>query len=131
MQYLLLLYSDETMWNNLSAEQQQQGVAAYRAYRQALDGAGVLRGSNRLRPASTATTLRTTNNKVQVLDGPFVDSKEELGGYFMIDVPDLDAALGWASKCPGVGHGSVEVRAVWPTGAVNETAAPQEAVAAG
>ena len=113
MQYLLTLYADETTWNRMTPEQQQQGAAAYMAYTQALQAAGVLKGSNRLRPTSTATTLRTTNGKIQVLDGPYIDSKEQLGGYYLIDVPDLDAALSWAGKCPGVGHGVVEVRAIW------------------
>jgi hypothetical protein len=113
MQYLLTLYSDESRFNSLTPEQQKQGYAAYMAYTQALQTAGVYQGSNRLRPAGTATTLRTTDGKVQVLDGPFVDSKEQLGGYYLIDVPDLDAALSWAGKCPGVGHGVVEVRAIW------------------
>jgi hypothetical protein len=119
MQYLLTLYSDESGWGKMTPEQQQQGVAAYAAYTQALSAAGVLKGSNRLRPSSTATTLRTTNNKTQVLDGPFIDSKEQLGGYYLIEVPDLDAALSWAGKCPGVGHGVVEVRAIWPMGPDN------------
>jgi hypothetical protein len=113
MQYLLTLYSDESGWTKMTPEQQQQGVAAYMAYGQALQAAGVLVGSNRLSPSSTATTLRTTDGKVQVLDGPFIDSKEQLGGYYLIDVPDLDAALSWASKCPGVGHGIVEIRSIW------------------
>jgi hypothetical protein len=129
MQYLLLLYSDDSAWNTMSPEQQQQGVAAYQAYGQALSAAGVLRGSNRLRPAGTATTVRTTNNKAQVLDGPFIDSKESLGGYYLIDVPDLDAALSWAAKCPGAGHGVVEVRAIWSMGAPTDNAVAQEAVA--
>jgi hypothetical protein len=97
----------------MTAEQQQQGVAAYGAYTEALKQAGVLVGSNRLRPASTATTMRTTNGKTQVLDGPFAESKEQLGGYYLIDVPDLDAAMMWAGRCPGVQHGTVEVRAIW------------------
>jgi len=113
MQYLLTLYADESGWTTMTPEQQQQGAAAYNAYTQALQNAGVLKGSNRLRPSGTATTLRTTSGKVQVLDGPFIDSKEQLGGYYLIDVPDLDAALSWAGKCPGVGHGIVEVRAIW------------------
>ena len=69
-------------------------------------------GSNRLRPTETATTVRTANGKLQVLDGPFIESKEELGGYFLIDVPDLDAALAWAKRCPAVDWGSVEIRPV-------------------
>jgi hypothetical protein len=129
MQYLLLLYADEAGWNNMTPEQQQQGYAAYGAYSQALASAGVLLNANRLRLAGTATTLRTTNGKVQVLDGPFIDSKEALGGYFLIEVPDLDAALSWAAKCPGVGHGVVEVRAIWPREAT-QTISTQEAVAA-
>ncbi|MGD0911555.1 MAG: YciI family protein [Terracidiphilus sp.] len=113
MQYLLALYADESGWSKMTAEQQQQGVAAYGAYTEALKQAGVLVGSNRLRPASTATTMRTTNGKTQVLDGPFAESKEQLGGYYLIDVPDLDAAMMWAGRCPGVQHGTVEVRAIW------------------
>ena len=130
MQYLLLLYADESAWNKMTPEQQETGVAAYRAYRQALHSGNVLLGANRLRPADTATTLSAISGKMQVLDGPFVDSKESLGGYFLIDVPDLDAALAWAAKCPGVGHGSVEVRAIWPSGAPTDTPVTEEAAAA-
>src|ERR1700761_216941 len=101
MQYLLTLYADESGWDKMTPEQQQQGVAAYASYGKALQEAGVFKGSNRLRPSSTATTVRTTNGKTQVLDGPYADSKEQLGGYYLIDVPDLDAALSWAARCPG------------------------------
>ena len=113
MQYLLMLYAEESGWDKMTPEQQQQGMAAYRAYTEALNTAGVLRGSNRLRPVGTATTVRTNNGKTRVLDGPYADTKEQLGGYYLIDVPDLDAALSWAARCPGAGHGVVEVRAVW------------------
>jgi hypothetical protein len=113
MQYLLALYADESQWGNMTPEQQQQGVAAYGAYTEALKSAGHLVGSNRLRPASTATTLRAVNGKTQVLDGPYAESKEQLAGYYLIDVPDLDAAMSWASRCPAAQHGIVEVRAVW------------------
>jgi hypothetical protein len=115
MQYLLMLYSDEAGWSNMPPAQQEQGMAAYSAYTEALKKAGVLAGSNRLRPISTATTVRIANNKTQVLNGPYVDSKEQLGGYYLIDVPDLDAAISWAARCPGASHGTVEVRPVWPT----------------
>jgi len=97
----------------MTPEQQKQGTGAYMAYSEALKSAGALVGSNRLRPSATATTGRTANGKTQVLDGPFADSKEQLAGYFLIDVPDLDAAMSWASRCPAVQHGIVEVRAVW------------------
>jgi hypothetical protein len=113
MQYLFTLYADESGWGEMTPEEQQQGLAAYMAYGEALRTAGVLKSSNRLQPSASATTLRTTNGKTQVLDGPFADSKEQLGGYYLIDVPDLDAALTWAGRCPGVGHGVVEVRAIW------------------
>lgn len=113
MQYLLTLYSDETGWDKMTPEQQQQGVAAYRAYTEALKSAGVLVGSNRLRPSATATTLHAVDGKTQVLDGPYAESKEQLGGYYLIEAPDLDAALLWAGRCPGVQHGTVEVRAIW------------------
>jgi hypothetical protein len=113
MQYLLTLYADEAGWGQMTPEQQQQGAAAYTAYTEALKAAKVHVNSNRLRPSATATTLRATNGKTQVLDGPFADSKEQLGGYYLIDVPDLDAAMQWAGRCPGVQHGIVEVRAVW------------------
>ena len=115
MQYLMMLYVDEAGWPKLSKAEQEQGIAAYTAYTEALTKAGVLKGLNRLRPTSAATTVRTTNGKTQVLDGPYVDSKEQLGGYYLIDVPDLDAALSWAARCPAAGHGVVEVRPVWAT----------------
>lgn len=113
MQYLLTIYADENGFSRMTPEQQQQGYAAYMAYTEALKTAGVYVNSNRLRPVSTATTIRTTNGKIQVLDGPYAESKEQLGGYFLIDVADLDAAMQWAKKCPGIQHGVVEVRAIW------------------
>lgn len=113
MQYLLLLYAEEAGWQKLTPEQQKQGVAAYGAYTEALKKAGVWVGSNRLQPIATATTVKVADGKSQVLDGPYTDSKEQLGGYYMINVPDLDAALSWASRCPGASHGTIEVRPVW------------------
>ncbi len=130
MQYLLTLYMDESGWGNMTPTQQQQGTAAYMAYTQALQAAGVLKNSNRLRPSATATRLRTASGKTQVLDGPFIESKEQLAGYYLIDVPDLDAALSWASRCPAVGHGTVEVRAIWAADPATGKYAHQEAAVA-
>lgn len=113
MQYLLTLYQDESAWQKMTEEQQQQGAGAYMAYTEALKASSALIGSNRLQPSTSATTLRAKNGKTQILDGPFADSKEQLAGYYLIDAPDLDAALSWAGRCPGVGHGVVEVRAIW------------------
>jgi hypothetical protein len=113
MQYLLMLYVNENGWTNLTKAQQEEGVAAYSAYTQALKKAGALVGADRLKPSSSATTVRISNGKSQVLDGPYADSKEQLGGYYLIDVADLDAALSWAARCPAASHGVVEVRPVW------------------
>jgi hypothetical protein len=113
MQYLLMLYVNEGQWPKMTKAEQEQGLAAYKAYTEALTKAGALKGSNRLSPTTTATTVRLSNGKPKVLDGPYVDSKEQLGGYFLIDAPDLDAALDWAARCPAAGHGVVEVRPVW------------------
>jgi hypothetical protein len=113
MQYALFIYSDESGFQKLTNEQREQGMAAYTAYTQALKQAGVLQGSNRLRPVADSTTVRVANGKSQVLNGPYADTKEQLGGYFLIDVPDLDSALKWAARCPGASHGTIEVRPIW------------------
>jgi hypothetical protein len=97
----------------MTPAQQEQGVAAYNAFTEALKKAGALVGSNRLQPTSAATTVRVANGKTQVLNGPYADSKEQLGGYYLIDVTDLDAAISWAARCPGASHGIVEVRPIW------------------
>jgi hypothetical protein len=113
MQYLLMLYSKESEWAQLSPEQQQQRSAPYVAYMEALKKAGAFLGANRLKPIANATTVRIANGKTQVLDGPYADTKEQCGGYVLIDVPDLDAALSWAARCPTASHGVIEVRPVW------------------
>ena len=113
MQYILMLYVNEAGWPKLTKSEQEQGMAAYVAYNEALTRAGVLQGAGRLQPSSNATTVRIANGKSQVLDGPYADSKEQVGGYYLIDVPDLDAALSWAARCPATSHGIVEVRPVW------------------
>jgi hypothetical protein len=113
VQYILMLYVNEAGWPNLSKAEQEQGMAAYIAYTEALTKAGVFRSTNRLEPSAAATTVRAANGKPQVLDGPYTDSKEQLGGYYIIEVPDLDAALAWAARCPTTGHGVVEVRPLW------------------
>ena len=112
MQYLLMAYVDETGWPKLSKSEQEQGIAAYAAYGEALKTSGVMKGSNRLQPSTVATTVRSTNGKSQVLDGPYVDSKEQLGGFHIIEVADLDAAISWAARSPTALHGVVEVRPV-------------------
>ncbi len=113
MQYILMLYSEEAGWSRLTKAEQQKAMGAYSAFTEAITKAGVLKGVNRLQPSSAATTVRVANGKPQVLDGPYADSKEQLGGYYVIDVPDLDAAISWAARCPAANHGIVEVRPLW------------------
>ena len=110
MQYMLMNYVREDGWTALTKAEQAEGIAAFMAYSEALRKAGVLKGAHSLQPSSTATTLRIAGGKPQVLDGPYADTKEQFGGYFIIEVDDLDAALAWAARCPAVGHGVVEVR---------------------
>ena len=114
MQYMLMVYVDEAGFPKLSPEEQQKGLAAYGAYTEALSKAGCLIRGERLKPTQTATTVRASHGKTQVLDGPYAETKEQFGGFYIIDVPDLDAALSWAARCPATGHGAVEVRPVWP-----------------
>jgi hypothetical protein len=113
MQYLLMIYSQEGTWAKMPEAAQKEGMAAYMAYTEALRKAGALLGSNRLRDTADATTVTVANGKTQVVDGPFADTKEQLGGYYLIEAKDLDAAISWAARCPGAAHGKVEVRPVW------------------
>jgi hypothetical protein len=114
VQYILMIYGDEAGMAAASKADIEQMHAAYGAYTEALSKAGVLRGGDRLRPSSAATTVRVAGGKTTVLNGPYAETKEQLGGYYMIDAPDLDAALDWASRCPGASHGAIEVRPIWP-----------------
>jgi hypothetical protein len=114
MQYMLMLYSDESGWVAATPAQQAEAMALYGAYIEALQKAGAFVSTGRLRPTAMATTVRNKNGKAKVLDGPYADAKEQLGGYFVIEAPDLDAALAWASRCPAADHGTVEVRPLWP-----------------
>ena len=113
MQYLLLIYRNESAMLDAPKEASSQMMSAYTAYTEAMTKAGVMVGGNRLRPAGEATTVRAPNGRKTVLNGPFAETKEQLGGYFLIEAPDLDAALSWAARCPGAAHGSIEVRPVW------------------
>ena len=113
MQYLLMIYGDEKAMAAATEANNGKILAAYGAYAEAMGKAGILQGGNRLRPTSASTTVRIANGKTTVLDGPYVETKEQLGGYFLIDVPDLDAALSWAERCPGASMGVIEVRPVW------------------
>ena len=112
MQYLLLIYSEEPT-EPPSQEVSDQVMADYYAYEKAVTDAGVKLGGNALQGSQTATTVRLKDGERVVTDGPFAETREVLGGYYLLDVPDLDAALDWAARCPGAKYGSVEVRPIW------------------
>jgi len=112
MQYMLMVYANEGGFATLNKEQAEQALGAYSAYSEALKKSGAMVASDRLQPTSAATTVRVANGKTQVLNGPYAETKEQLGGYFLIEAPDLDAAIAWAARCPGSSHGAVEVRPV-------------------
>ena len=110
---MLLIYGNEGEWQGLSKSENDQRMAAYRAYTEALMGAGAMVGGDRLRHSDAATTVRVTGGKTNVLNGPYAETREQLGGYYLIEAADLDAALSWAARCPGASHGAVEVRPIW------------------
>ena len=112
MQYLLMIVGDKELVDKAHAEDMQTMMGAFMAYTRAMKEAGVMIAGDPLQPASTATTVRVRDGKTQVLDGPFAESKEQLGGYYLIDVPDLDTALSWAERCPGAAYGAIEVRPI-------------------
>src|SRR5471032_741089 len=113
MQYMLLIFRDEAGMQSASKEDVNQMMAAYMAYTEAMRKAGVMTAGDRLQPAASATTVRVKGGKTEVLNGPYAETKEQLGGYYIIDVPDLDSALSWAARCPGASHGTMEVRPIW------------------
>lgn len=113
MQYMLLIYSDPFKMRSATPEQMSQMSAAFMAYTEALKKEKVWLGGDRLRPAPEASIVRSAHGKANVLNGPYAETKEHLGGYYLIDVPDLDAAILWASRCPGASNGTMEVRPVW------------------
>jgi hypothetical protein len=110
VRYTLLLHYPEASEAEIGREAIEAGMAAFRAYADALDAAGVLRSAEVLQPSTASTTVRLRDGELVIQDGPFAETKEQLGGTFVIDVPDLDAALGWAGRAPSVSWGAVEVR---------------------
>lgn len=111
MRYTFLLYTDRSQFADLTPEDWAREKAAYGAYIGALKEAGVLIDTDWLHPVETATTLSLKDGSRHVQDGPFAETKETLGGFFAVDVPDLDAAMAWAEKCPAARTGKVEIRA--------------------
>lgn len=110
MRYALLIHYPQPAVSTLTEEQIKEGMAAFQAYAKALDEAGVLRSAEVLSTIQNATSVSMKQGRLQVQDGPFADTKEAFAGIFMIEVPDLDAALAWAEKCPAAYWGTVEIR---------------------
>jgi hypothetical protein len=110
MEYMLLIYGDEKAWNALSQDEINKIMADYGTYTQEVIAAGIMRGGSELAPVHTASTVRVRNGKTLTTDGPFAETKEQLGGYYLIDVPNLDEAIKWAAKIPSAAFGSVEIR---------------------
>lgn len=110
MQYMLLIFEDDAE----RVEKMSDRMPTCAAYAEAMRKAGIYVTGNRLRGVTTATTVHVTDGEPHVLDGPYAETKEQLGGFHIIDVPDLDAALAWAARCPSAARGHVEVRPVWP-----------------
>jgi hypothetical protein len=110
MRYALLMHYREPGEGEISEEAIAEAKEAFGAYGRALESAGVLRSADVLRPSAATTTVTCREGGLRVQDGPFAETKEALAGVFVLDVPDLDAAIGWAEKCPGAQWGVIEVR---------------------
>jgi hypothetical protein len=110
MQYLLLIYEGEKRFQNLSKPDLMAEMGAYNAFGEEFGSA--IQGGNALQPTGTATTVRVREGKRLTTDGPFAETKEQLGGYYLVEAKDLDAAIAMAARIPGARHGSVEVRPI-------------------
>ena len=129
MKYVLLDYVAEAGWPRLTRDEQKHWLGAYKAYMEAMTKAGVLKNTIGLQPTAAATTVRVANDRPKVLDGPYTDSKEQLGGLHLIEVENLDEALAWAARSPTALHGVVEVRPIfegtWLTRDINDFIKPE------
>jgi hypothetical protein len=112
MQYMLLIYSEPGSWESFSDEERNAMYQEYFSLSRRLRGEGKLVSSNELQPSSTATTVQVRDGDTDVTDGPFAETKEVLGGYYLIEADSLDEAIAWAAQIPSARHGKVEVRPV-------------------
>jgi hypothetical protein len=115
MQYLLLIYSREAEEATMEPAALRKMMDEYRSFTQSVVQAGQMRSCDRLRPTSAATTVRVRDGKVLTTDGPFAETREQLGGYYLVEAKDLDEALAIAARIPSARNGCVEVRPTWPT----------------
>lgn len=112
MKAMLLIYNDEATWERMRPAEKGAIFGAYRAYSEALREAGAFLGGAPLQHTGTAQLVRVRDGAPQVLDGPYAETKEQLGGYYLIEAPDMEAAARWAARCPAAAYGTVEVRPV-------------------
>jgi len=110
MKYMVLIFAEEGAWAAMTADEQTQAYGAYMAYSEALQKAGKLIEGHELQPTATAKTISVRGGAPKVVDGPFAEIKEQLGGYYLIEATDEADAIHWASQCPGAHHGTVELR---------------------
>jgi hypothetical protein len=113
MQYLLSIYSSEAAAAQASPDDMKAMMQAYGAFTAEIKAANVYLGGNALKSTATATTVRVRNGETLTTDGPFAETKEQLGGYYLVNCENLDEAISWAAKIPGAHHGSIEIRPVW------------------
>ena len=112
MKYLLMIYGDEQAHAQWSKEQLDQEMQEYYAYTEEAHQRGAYVAGEALHPTNTATTVRVRNGKTLTTDGPFAETKEQLGGFYLFDCKDLDEAIAWAARIPGARDGSIEVRPI-------------------
>jgi hypothetical protein len=112
LQYLLLIYGDEEARDQMSGEERQTVIQEYGAFTESIQQNGNYLGGNALQPTSTATTVRVRSGEQLVTDGPFAETKEQLGGYYLVEAADADEAIGLAARIPGARQGAIEVRPV-------------------
>jgi hypothetical protein len=122
MQYLLLIYGDQNGWESMSEEERGQVFQAYGTFTEDLEKSGAMVAGNALQPTETATTVRVRNDETLTTDGPFAETKEQLAGYYLIEVETLDDALEWGARIPSSRIGSIEVRPVMPARVTAEAA---------
>jgi hypothetical protein len=122
MKYLLTIYADESRYATMTPEDSAALMQAYGAFGQAAQEAGVLLGGEGLQPTATATTVRVRDGETLLTDGPFAETREQLGGYYLLDCADLDEANRWAARIPDAAGGAVEVRPVMDYEATGSTA---------
>ncbi len=113
MKYLLMIYTDEAAQEQMSEEAGRQMMERYDEFGHEMGERGVLRGGERLRPSSDATTVRVRDGQLATADGPYAETKEQIGGYFLVDCADLDEAIAVAAKVPASSIGTIEVRPIW------------------